>query len=126
MSALYRSVVFNRVSKLNTCLIQVMRFGYNAPPPQWKTPDSLQRAGNTSRSQDTTNPKAMANISRKLSVSCSRCLSTSPESGANRVKRVSIEGNIGKISIGIFTAFQNKTIILPSYECCQDVQRSFI
>ncbi|KAK1892447.1 Deoxycytidine kinase [Dissostichus eleginoides] len=36
----------------------------------------------------------MANISRKLSVSCSRCLSTSPESGANRVKRVSIEGNI--------------------------------
>lgn len=94
MSALYRSVVFNRVSKLNTCLIQVMRFGYNAPPPQWKTPDSLQRAGNTSRSQDTTNPKAMANISRKLSVSCSRCLSTSPESGANRVKRVSIEGNI--------------------------------
>ncbi|KAF3850808.1 hypothetical protein F7725_012580 [Dissostichus mawsoni] len=83
MSALYRSVG-STVFQLNTCLIQVMRFGYNAPPPKWKTADSLQRAGNTSRSQDTTNPKAMANISRKLSVSCSRCLSTSPESGANR------------------------------------------
>ncbi|XP_029295609.1 deoxyguanosine kinase, mitochondrial isoform X2 [Cottoperca gobio] len=36
----------------------------------------------------------MNNKSRMLSVSCSRCLSTSTENRAARVKRVSVEGNI--------------------------------
>ncbi|XP_042344258.1 deoxyguanosine kinase, mitochondrial isoform X2 [Plectropomus leopardus] len=36
----------------------------------------------------------MANKSRKLSLSCSRCLSTATENKTARVKRVSIEGNI--------------------------------
>ncbi|XP_033474549.1 deoxyguanosine kinase, mitochondrial isoform X1 [Epinephelus lanceolatus] len=95
MSALYRCALFNRVSKLKTGVTQVKRFGYNvnAPPPQWTTPDSLLRVGNTAITQ-TTNLRTMANKSRRLSFSCSRCLSTSTENGAARVKRVSIEGNI--------------------------------
>ncbi|XP_041793292.1 deoxyguanosine kinase, mitochondrial [Chelmon rostratus] len=83
MSALYRRVLFNRVSALKqqTGWIQVMRFGFSAPPTRWKT-------------QHTADPSTMPDKAAKLSVSSSRCLSSSAEDGRARVKRVSIEGNI--------------------------------
>lgn len=94
MSALYRCGLLSRVPRLKAGLIIQVRYNVSAPPPQWKTADSLLRAGSTATiTQTTTNMSTMAhNKSRKLSASCSRCLSS--DSGAARVKRVSIEGNI--------------------------------
>lgn len=71
--------------------MQLMRFWYNAPA-QWKTPDSFLRGGDTAITQVTTSLGTMANESGKRS-----CSST--VDGTARVKRVSIEGNIGKYSI---------------------------
>ncbi|XP_068559486.1 deoxyguanosine kinase, mitochondrial isoform X1 [Cebidichthys violaceus] len=96
MSAIYRCVLFNRVSKFKTSWLQVMRFGYNVPLPQWMTPDFLTRGGNAAITRTATNLRnvTMANKLKKRSDSCSRCLSSSAKSAATRVKRVSIEGNI--------------------------------
>ncbi|XP_040897749.1 deoxyguanosine kinase, mitochondrial-like [Toxotes jaculatrix] len=92
MSALYRSVPFSRFSKLQkqTGLVQLLRFEYNAPPPQWKTP------GHTNITQTATNMSTMASKADKMNVFCSRCLSSKASAldGKDRVKRVSIEGNI--------------------------------
>ncbi|CAK6966510.1 deoxycytidine kinase 2-like [Scomber scombrus] len=100
MSALYRCVLFNRVSKskTRTGLIQVMRFGYNVLPPQWKTCRSFLQAANKATNQQTKNLSnvAMAHKAGKRSFSCSSCLSNKSltEDGKAGVKRVSIEGNI--------------------------------
>ena len=105
MSALYRCVLLNRVSKskTHTGLIQVMRFGYNVLPPQWKTCGSFLQAENKTRNQLTKNLSnvAVAHKAGMRSFSGSSCLSNKPltEDGKARVKRVSIEGNIGKKSI---------------------------
>lgn len=90
MSALY---LFNRVSKLKkqTALIQVLRFGSNAPP-HWN--NSVLRVVNIASKKTSAYLGTMANKSRRLSVSDSRCFSSSNEDGTARVKRVSIEGNI--------------------------------
>ncbi|XP_070821444.1 deoxyguanosine kinase, mitochondrial [Chaetodon trifascialis] len=95
MSALYRCGLFDRFSTLRqqTCWIQVMRFGFSAPPTRWKRHNSVPRAGNKTPAH-TTNLSRMANKSGKRSFSSSRCLSSSSEDGRARVKRVSIEGNI--------------------------------
>ncbi|XP_054466894.1 deoxyguanosine kinase, mitochondrial isoform X2 [Anoplopoma fimbria] len=59
------------------------------------TPESLLRVGSTAITQTSNlSSMSMAKKARKSSVSCSRCLSSSSENGATRVKRVSIEGNI--------------------------------
>lgn len=92
MSALYRSVLFHAVLKEQTCFTQVMRFGYSASAQGVTT-------GNTARTQTTTGLSAMAYKPGKRSLPCSRLLSSSTEDGAARVKRVSIEGNIGKWSL---------------------------
>lgn len=65
------------------------------PPPQRRTPDIRLRVANTAFTQTTNiSTVSMANTSSMRSVSGSRCLSSSTEKGATRVKRVSIEGNI--------------------------------
>ncbi|KAM3610586.1 uncharacterized protein V6R79_006081 [Siganus canaliculatus] len=91
MSALYRRVLLMNPFefKRQTCLIQVMSFGHRVSYCQWRTPDSVLRAGNTSA-----NLNNMAKKSAKPTFSCLRCLSSSAEDSGTRVKRVSIEGNI--------------------------------
>lgn len=84
MSALCRCLFFSRVSKLkeSTGLVHVMRFGFNAvQSPQWKTPSNIL--------------SATATKSEKLNVSFFSS-SSSTKDGPARVRRVSIEGNIGK------------------------------
>ncbi|XP_035514002.1 deoxyguanosine kinase, mitochondrial isoform X1 [Morone saxatilis] len=95
MSTLYRCALLYRVSTLKqqTGLIQLMRFGHNAPPSSWKTPNTVWGVGNTAITQ-TNNLSTMASKSGRLSFSCSRCFSSSTKAGSARVKRVSIEGNI--------------------------------
>uniref|UniRef100_A0A8C3A2M9 deoxyguanosine kinase n=1 Tax=Cyclopterus lumpus TaxID=8103 RepID=A0A8C3A2M9_CYCLU len=97
MSAICRCGLLSRVSKLHTSSTQVLRCGY-VVPPQRRTPDIRLRVGHSAVTQTTV---SMANKGRKRSVSGSRCLSSSTENGATRVKRVSIEGNIavGKSTI---------------------------
>ena len=84
MSALYRCALFNRniisTLKKQTGLIQ------------WKTPSSSALSQTADLSTMANNNK-----SRKRSLSCTRRLSSTPEDGRARVKRVSIEGNIGKL-----------------------------
>lgn len=75
MAALCRGVLFSTVSKLN------------ATHPQWKTPGCL--------TQGTTNLSTMTGKTDKTSESSARCGGSSQD-GKPRVKRVSIEGNIGK------------------------------
>lgn len=92
MSALYRSVLFHASLKEQICLTQVRTFGYRA----------LARSltsGNTARTPTTTGFRVMASKPGKRSLPCSRLQSSSTEDGAARVKRVSIEGNIGKWSL---------------------------
>lgn len=69
-----------------------MRFGYNVPP-QRRTRDIRLRVGNTAATQ-TTSISTVSMPNKSTGVSGSRCLSSSTENGATRVKRVSIEGNI--------------------------------
>ncbi len=100
MSALYRCVMFKRFTnfKKQAVLIPVVRFGSNAPPPQAKTRNSLLRVGNTGTGRTTASPSNVTmavNKSKKVGFSCSRCFSSSPKDETARVKRVSIEGNIG-------------------------------
>lgn len=99
MLALYRCV--NPVTKFKklTGLTQVIRFGLNVPPSQWKTPRRFLQAGITGMIQAASTLGTMANKGGKISLSGSRCLSSkaSTQDGKTRVKRVSIEGNIGKI-----------------------------
>lgn len=100
MSALYRCVLLNRVtkSKTHTGLVQAMKFGYNAPPPQLKTSESFLRAAVKAMIQPTKSLRntTMAHKAGKQSFSCPRCMSSTASSkdGKTRVKRVSIEGNI--------------------------------
>lgn len=102
MSALYRCVLLSRVSKLKqqTGLTRVRTFAHT----QWKTCDCLVRAGNTAIPQTTTILNAMAKKTRNVGLSRSLSLSSSSDDAKARVKRVSIEGNIGKSN----TAVHNK------------------
>uniref|UniRef100_UPI003AAB7601 deoxyguanosine kinase, mitochondrial isoform X2 n=1 Tax=Centroberyx gerrardi TaxID=166262 RepID=UPI003AAB7601 len=100
MSCLYRFVVLNGVSKIKpqTVPIRCIRFACNAPL-QWKRSElNCLRVGNPAFV--TTKLSSMASKAAKRSFSSSpNCLSStlSTEDGITRVKRVSIEGNIGKI-----------------------------
>lgn len=97
MSALYRFVLLNPVSKINqqSCFIQVRRFGYTTSP-QWMTRNGVPGVGNTAITQKT-KLRTMANKSEKDTFSCLRLLSNlTEENQTATVKRVSIEGNIGK------------------------------
>ncbi len=109
MSALYRCALFSRVSRFKPGVMQVVRFGYNVSPPQKKTPDSVLR--NTASTQTAAHLRTVADQLERRSLSSSRCLSTSASTadGSARVRRVSIEGNIGKISMC--------TAAVPSCEC---------
>lgn len=101
MSALFNRVFkFSKPKSLIVC--QVGRFGFNAARPQWE-----------SRPQTASSYlSVMAQKTGRLSASCSRCLSGSVSSEARpaRVKRVSIEGNIGKtIELKVF---QRRILVL--------------
>lgn len=83
---MYRCVLFNLISTLNiqTCVVQVRRLGYNISA-QWMAADSVQRGGTK-----TVRLNIMANKSGIHK------LSSSAQDATARIKRVSIEGNIGK------------------------------
>lgn len=83
MAALYRGVLFKRVSKLN------------AAHPQWKTPGCFLRGGKAAIIHSATNLSTMTGKPSRMSESSAGC-GASSQDGKARVKRVSIEGNIGK------------------------------
>ena len=99
MAALYRLVLFNGISQLKTprSLGRVVSVGFNALHPQRETPGGPSLAGPPTAASLST----MADKADKVSASCSRRLSSTastPDGAKARVKRVSIEGNIGEIS----------------------------
>lgn len=83
----------NPVSKCQklTGLTRGVVFGHDAPGSQWKTRAHrfITHAGN--------NFHAVAKKADSSSLSSARCLSNNAQGGNRPVKRVSIEGNIGKM-----------------------------
>lgn len=99
MLTLYRCVNPVYKCKKLTGLTQVVGFGHDAPPQRWETARSFLQAGSRSITHAVNNLNTLANKAEKISLSCSRGLSNnaSTQDGKLRVKRVSIEGNIGKM-----------------------------
>lgn len=92
MSSLRRCFLFNAVSKFKkqTCFAQVMRFGHSA---------SRVLPGGNGAVTRRTFITPMAQKSGTYGLPCPKFHSSSSEDRAARIKRVSIEGNIGKYCI---------------------------